>query len=183
MIEEPPEAATTTAFCTYCGTAVADTKVACPSCGYDPTVARAHCAACGAATKADQAVCLACGTSLGPVLSPATVAPPAQVVPAPNTPPTINVNVSPPPKSRTVAAVLAIVLSIFAAHKWYLGKKTPALIMNGALLVGICGAIFILPLLLIVAVAFTSIAEGVIYLTKTDEQFEEIYIVQGRDWF
>jgi hypothetical protein len=171
---------------------VTNTRVACPSCGYDPTIARQHCGSCGASTTGEQPFCHACGASLGvasapvpPVASaPVAVTAPAPIVPASGAPQAMTVNISPPPKSRVVAAILAILLSIFAAHKWYLGKKQSALIMNGLVLVGFCGgAVLIVPFLIVPLVAWTSIAEGIIYLTKTDEQFQEIYIVQGRDWF
>ena len=87
------------------------------------------------------------------------------------------------PKSRVVAAVLAIVLGGLGAHKFYLGKTQAGLIHVGMTLVGICGAVLLLPLLLLIASYFIAIAEGVIYLTKTDEQFEAIYVRGDKSWF
>lgn len=87
-------------------------------------------------------------------------------------------------KDKTVAGVLGIVLGGFGAHKFYLGRTTPALIMLLGTIFGSClGAILIVPLLLPMAFGVIGFVEGIIYLTKSDAEFQQTYVVQGKDWF
>ncbi len=79
---------------------------------------------------------------------------------------------------RIAAGVTAIVLSVFGvgwvgAHKFMLGYKQEGLI---SLLVS---------LLCVTAVVFNIIAliEGILYLTKSDEEFYQTYIAEKRGWF
>lgn len=77
--------------------------------------------------------------------------------------------------NRVVAGVLAILLGHFGIHKFVLGYTTAGLIM---LLVSLltCG--------LGAAVMWViAVIEGIIYLTKTDEQFIQTYQLQQKDWF
>ncbi|MDP2750814.1 MAG: DUF483 domain-containing protein [Nanoarchaeota archaeon] len=64
-------------------------------------------------------------------------------------------------KNRVAAALLAILLGAFGAHKFYLGKP----------LLGILYALFFWTFI----PSIVGIVEGVIYLMKTDEEFEEEY--------
>jgi TM2 domain-containing membrane protein YozV len=92
--------------------------------------------------------------------------------------------VNPGVKSKVAAGVLGICLGAFGIHKFYLGRTTPALIMLGATIVGICGgAVIVVPIIFAFGMSVIGVIEGIIYLTKTDEEFEQIYVVQGRDWF
>ena len=78
---------------------------------------------------------------------------------------------------RLAAGVLAILLGLFGIHKFYLGYNQEGVIM---LLAGTIGWILVLPGLVVLAIA---IVEGIIYLTKTDEEFEQTYISGRRPWF
>ena len=75
-------------------------------------------------------------------------------------------------KSRTTAGLFAILLGGLGAHKFYLGH-TGLGVMFLVLSICVVGLVFTLPVALI---------EGIIYLTKSDEEFEEIY-VKGRKSF
>ena len=80
-------------------------------------------------------------------------------------------------KSKSVAGLLAILLGAFGAHKFYLGMTKQAVIM----LLGVwVGWILILPPFI---VAFIALIEGIIYLTKSDEEFHQIYVVGKKGWF
>jgi TM2 domain-containing membrane protein YozV len=70
-------------------------------------------------------------------------------------------------------------LGAFGVHKFYLGRNNPAIIM---LVVSLVGAIVTLGIATAI-MGIIGLVEGIIYLTKTDEQFYEEYVVDGKDWF
>ena len=81
-------------------------------------------------------------------------------------------------KKKGSAALLAILLGVLGVHKFYLGYKDTGIIF---LLAGTVGWI---TLGLLPAIFLTiSVIEGVIYLTKTDEEFHRIYVLGRREWF
>lgn len=81
-------------------------------------------------------------------------------------------------KSKIAAGLLAIFLGTLGVHKFYLGYTKEGLIM---LLITILGSIlFGLGAIVMAVIAFI---EGIIYLTKTDEQFEAIYVQGEKGWF
>lgn len=83
-----------------------------------------------------------------------------------------------PSSNKLVAALLAFFLGSFGAHKFYLGYKKQGLIM---LLVFIFGWILLgLPSLIIALIAFI---EFIIYIMKTDEEFEQRYVINKKPWF
>lgn len=76
---------------------------------------------------------------------------------------------------KIVAGILAILLGAFGIHKFILGYTTAGIIMLlitvltlgfGAFIVGIIGLI-----------------EGILYLTKSDEEFVATYITGKKPWF
>lgn len=76
---------------------------------------------------------------------------------------------------KLAAGLLAIFLGSFGVHKFVLGYNTAGLIM---LLVTVltCGvAGFVMGVI--------GIIEGIIYLTKTPEEFESIYLQNSKEWF
>lgn len=83
----------------------------------------------------------------------------------------------PKQKSKVVAGLLGIFLGGFGIHKFYLGYTQAGIIM---LLVTLIGAIVIVGPL---AMAVIGLIEGIIYLTKSDQAFYEIYVVGNRPWF
>lgn len=77
--------------------------------------------------------------------------------------------------SKIAAGLLAIFLGAFGIHKFYLGYNTQGLILLlvtiltcflGSFITGIIGII-----------------EGIIYLTKTDEEFDREYVQNKKFWF
>ena len=79
---------------------------------------------------------------------------------------------------KVPAALLAFFLGALGVHKFYLGYKKQGLIM---LLVFIFGFILLgLPSMVIGVIAFV---EFIIYLTKSDEEFEKIYVIGKKAWF
>ena len=80
---------------------------------------------------------------------------------------------------RIPAGLLAIFLGAFGIHKFYLGYNTPGFIM---LAVTIVGSIFSLGLAGL-AMVVISIVEGVLYLSKSQTEFEQIYVFNKKEWF
>lgn len=84
-----------------------------------------------------------------------------------------DINPSPyqPSGKRITAGVLGILLGAFGIHKFYLGYTTAGIIQIVATvftcgLAGIIGTI-----------------EGIIYLTKTDQEFDATYVNGTKEWF
>ena len=84
----------------------------------------------------------------------------------------------PPKKDKVGAGLFAIFLGSLGIHKFYLGYTTEGVIMLIASLIGGAVTCGIAP----VIVEILAITEGVIYLTKTDEEFYQTYVVGRRGW-
>lgn len=86
---------------------------------------------------------------------------------------------------KILAGILGIVLGGLGIHKFVLGYQQEGIILLGAYLVAwiialvTCG--IATPLIFIPHVV--GIIEGVIYLTKSDEDFVNTYIVHKKPWF
>ena len=72
---------------------------------------------------------------------------------------------------RILAGVLAIVLGGLAVHKFILGYTKTGIIQL-ILTFATCGL-----------VGLISLIEGIIYLTKTDEEFINTYQANKKEWF
>ncbi len=79
---------------------------------------------------------------------------------------------------KLIAGILAIVVGAFGVHKFVLGYTVEGIIM---LVVGLAG--FLLCGFPTMAVAIVGIVEGILYLTKTDDEFVSTYVVGRRAWF
>ncbi|MCH7905273.1 MAG: TM2 domain-containing protein [Armatimonadetes bacterium] len=73
-------------------------------------------------------------------------------------------------EKKVVAGILGILLGWVGAHRFYLGDTKGGLIRLALTLCFGIGWII-------------GIIEGIIYLTKSDEDFVEIYINQKKEWF
>ena len=141
-------------YCRNCGKEVAARAVACPGCGVPPLAERHHCHGCGAATEPNQAMCTRCGVGL--------------------------LSTSASGESKKIpAALLAIFLGGLGVHKFYLGCNTAGVVTLLATVVGglcTCG---------VAAVVMWTITfiEGIVYLTKSDEEFDRLYVQSKKAWF
>jgi TM2 domain-containing membrane protein YozV len=79
---------------------------------------------------------------------------------------------------KMLAGILGIVLGAYGVHKFILGYKKEGIIMAVIGVVGwfLCGV----PTL---ATWIVGIIEGIMYLTKSDEEFENTYIKNQKPWF
>lgn len=82
-------------------------------------------------------------------------------------------------KSKVAAGVLGILLGSLGIHKFYLGYTTQGVIM---LVVSLVAA---LPTLGIssAVMGIIGLVEGIVYLTKTDEEFYYTYELNRKPWF
>lgn len=86
-------------------------------------------------------------------------------------------SVSSTEKNKVVAGLLALFLGCWGIHKFYLGYPQAGLIM---LLITIIGAIVLIGPLITAVIA---LVEGITYLTRTDQQFYQTYVVGDKPWF
>ena len=145
-------------FCKNCGKEVEKNAVACMGCGCDPLKGEKFCRYCGSSLNPGQIVCVKCGRAVrrqgdGGVTGES-------------------------PKSRTTAALLAIFLGGFGVHEFYLGNSNSAIIRLVVYIVG--GVLMCVPSFVL---SMISIIEGIIYLAKSDEEFEKVYVKEKREWF
>ena len=89
---------------------------------------------------------------------------------------------APGSKSKVTAGVLALLVGSFGIHKFYLGFTGPGLLY---LLVNTIGLAitWLLAFIPNIALGVMAFIEGIIYLTKSDEEFEQLYVVQKKRWF
>lgn len=94
---------------------------------------------------------------------------------APPPPPAYTAPGSTSDKSKVVAGILGILLGALGIHKFYLGYNKEGIIM---LLVSVVSMGFLAGVMSIVG-----LVEGILYLTKTDQEFEAIYVTGQKPWF
>ena len=75
-----------------------------------------------------------------------------------------------PAKSKMVAGLLGILLGGLGVHRFYLGDAMGGIIRIVANIACFAGSII-------------GLIEGIIYLTKSDADFEKTYVVEKKAWF
>ena len=78
-------------------------------------------------------------------------------------------------EKKIVAGICGILLGALGVHKFILGYTLEGVIMLVATVIS-CGILAFLTGLI-------GLIEGIIYLTKTDEDFVRTYVDQKRGWF
>lgn len=82
-------------------------------------------------------------------------------------------------KDHVAAGLLAIFLGSLGIHKFYLGYNTAGFIMlavtilGGLLTFGLAAAVM----------GIIAFIEGILYLVKSQSEFEQIYVFNQREWF
>ena len=85
----------------------------------------------------------------------------------------------PQESKRIICGVFAILLGALGIHKFILGMTTPGIIMLLVTIVagiptcGLGGAVM----------GVIGLVEGILYLTKTDEEFIRVYQIGKKAWF
>jgi TM2 domain-containing membrane protein YozV/ribosomal protein L40E len=132
------------------------------------------CPRCNSQNSGLSTTCLRCGATL-PIA-------PMPMQPAPNygTKPQI-----PGADKKLVAGLTGILLGGFGVHKFILGYTNEGIILLSIYLIGLiitivtCGIGVFIPLI----PGIIGLIEGIIYLTKSDEEFVHTYIVNKKPWF
>lgn len=96
------------------------------------------------------------------------------------------VGVKPPGADKKIAAgICGILLGGFGVHKFILGYQNEGIIMLGIWIAGLVLSLFTcgVTLLACSAVSVIGIVEGIIYLTKSDQEFVDTYVRGRKPWF
>jgi TM2 domain-containing membrane protein YozV len=124
------------------------------------------------------------------LLPPASMPPPIPVGgPPPDSRGNFDPAYAPPPgmadiqNKKLAAGLCGIFLGAFGVHKFILGITTPAVIMLVVSLLGALGGFFCFPLVSYAVMHIIGLIEGIIYLTRSDEEFYQTYMVGKKEWF
>ena len=121
-----------------------------------------ECKSCGAQIADESAQCPYCQAAV-------------TRTPIPSVSPTGIVNVTKSPPSKVAAGLCGVLLGALGIHKFILGYQKAGVIMlcitvltcgYGGIIMGLIGLI-----------------EGIIYLTKSDEEFNQTYVNNKKEWF
>ncbi|MGN0301267.1 MAG: NINE protein [Anaerotardibacter sp.] len=78
-------------------------------------------------------------------------------------------------KNKIAAGLFGILLGSLGIHKFYLGYTTQGLIMLLVTLLTLGIGAFVM--------AVIGLIEGIIYITKSDEEFDQMYVKNQKKWF
>jgi len=84
---------------------------------------------------------------------------------------------------KLLAGILGIVFGWVGVHKFILGYTKEGTIMAILGVLGIIGSCFLIGYLLLLPLWIIGLIEGIIYLTKSDEEFYNTYQVGKKPWF
>ena len=143
-------------YCRNCGEQVDDGVAVCLKCGAPPSKGKKYCPNCGEPTEEIQVVCVKCGVRLAGSTAKSDAS-----------------------GKKIAAGILGILLGWLGIHKFYLGyTKEGVIMLLVSLVIGTltCG-------IGISVMSIIGLIEGIIYLTKSDEEFNEVYIQGKKGWF
>ena len=144
-------------YCRNCGNQIDDRAFVCVKCGLRPHDGFNHCQTCGKETQPGAILCVHCGGQLS--------VPQAQRKAGSD--------------KKLIAGICGILLGALGVHKFILGYTGAGVVMLTISVIGFFLTCGIAPSL----VAIIGLVEGIIYLTKTDEEFVRTYLEQQRPWF
>ncbi len=84
---------------------------------------------------------------------------------------------------KIVAGICGIVVGAFGVHKFILGYQQEGIIMLVTSLAGLALSCFVIPALATTAMGIIGLIEGILYLTKSDEEFVSTYVEGRKPWF
>jgi TM2 domain-containing membrane protein YozV len=84
---------------------------------------------------------------------------------------------------KMLAGILAILLGWLGVHKFILGYKKEGIILLAISLIGLATSCLGIGVFLVWGAAIVGLIEGIIYLTKSDEEFFNTYQSGQKPWF
>jgi TM2 domain-containing membrane protein YozV len=138
----------------------------CRNCAKEVHAQAVACPACGVPPRLERKFCQNCGAA-------------TQSNQAICTKCGVALGATPGAKNKVAAGLLGIFLNSLGIHKFYLGYTREGVTM---LLVSTLGGIVTCGGATVV-MSIIGLIEGIIYLTKSDEEFEQIYVRNHRGWF
>ncbi len=84
---------------------------------------------------------------------------------------------------KMLAGLLAIFLGSLGVHKFILGYQKEGFILLGASVIGYITVCFVIGSFILMATGIIGLIEGIVYLTKSDEDFYNTYQVGRKPWF
>ena len=84
---------------------------------------------------------------------------------------------------KILAVVLAIILGAFGVHKFILGYQKEGFILLGITIVGFVLSCVGIGIFVVWATGLIGLIEGIIYLTKSEEEFYNTYQAGQKPWF
>ncbi|WP_179318531.1 NINE protein [Winogradskyella helgolandensis] len=84
---------------------------------------------------------------------------------------------------KVLAGILGIILGAFGVHKFILGYNKEGGILLGITLLGIVLSCVGIGVIVVWLAGLVGLIEGIIYLTKSDEEFYNTYQVGKKPWF
>ncbi|UAB82113.1 TM2 domain-containing protein [Marixanthomonas sp. SCSIO 43207] len=84
---------------------------------------------------------------------------------------------------KLMAGILAIILGSLGIHKFILGYNKEGIILLVATLIGYATSCLGVGFFILMATGVVGLIEGIIYLTKSDEEFYNTYQVGQKPWF
>ncbi len=92
-------------------------------------------------------------------------------------------NVAGSDNKKVLTGILAIIFGSLGVHKFILGYQKEGLILLIASVVGYATMCFVIGSFIVMATGLIGLIEGIIYLTKSDEEFYNTYQVGKKPWF
>ena len=87
-------------------------------------------------------------------------------------------------EKKLPAGICGILLGSLGIHKFILGLNNSGIIMLACSLAGgVLGGCLFFPIFLPMAMGVVGLIEGIIYLTKSDDEFYRDYAINKKEWF
>ena len=86
-------------------------------------------------------------------------------------------------KSKVIAGLLAFFLGGLGAHKFYLGHPGLGIAYLAAAVIGAITSLFVVGFIILMALGVICLVEAIIYFTKSDEDFQRIYVQERKAFF
>ena len=86
-------------------------------------------------------------------------------------------------EKKVLAGILAIIFGCLGVHKFVLGYQKEGIIMIAVSVAGMALSFLCIPIFATTAMSVIGLVEGIMYLTKSDEEFVNTYIANKKPWF